>query len=311
MLSLIRVDILQVLAVVGILYFSTILYRFVSFIWLYLKPSGHHLYLHGPKPYVLITGASDGIGKAIALELYNKGFNLLLHARNEGKIKKVVEEIHASGTRSGDIRYFLAAADDVNVNFSRIAEQHNDLNITLLINNVGGASDRPERIDTYSEQELFVDVRVNALFPLYLTRAFLPKFRSTPGRVLVIFVGSQSAEIRCPRLSTYASSKAFLKQLNRSLNSDEKYWTPSNVSFMYWGVGAVVSNGLRGTPSFFTPAATTFAKSVIARIGCGEETVIPYFPHAIQNWFAGALGDDWVEKFAAETVRRSFAAKRE
>lgn len=168
-----------------------------------------------------------------------------------------------------------------------------------------------DRVDAYPQEDLLGEVRVNALFSYFLSRAFLPKFRSTKGPILVIFVGSISAEIRCPRISTYSSSKAFIKQLTRALNSDEKFWTPSNVSFMYWGVGAVITNGLRGTPSFFTPLASTFAKSVIARIGCGHEIVVPYLPHAIQKWSADILGDDWVEKFSAETVKRNSALKKD
>jgi len=131
------------------------------------------------------------------------------------------------------------------------------------------------RIDAYPEEDLMGEVRVNALFSLYLTRAFLPQLRATPGPVNVIFVGSVGAEVRVLRLSIDGPSKAFLYQLTRCLNSDERHWEPSNVSFTYFRVGTVVTGGFRpgSTPTLFIPAAADFAKSVVARIGCGREIV--------------------------------------
>ena len=74
--------------------------RLLDFVWFYcLRPSSAHRYIHGPAPYALVTGASDGIGKAIAHELYDHGFNLILHGRNEEKLRKVADEIRARGDR--------------------------------------------------------------------------------------------------------------------------------------------------------------------------------------------------------------------
>lgn len=94
------VTVVQALAGTGALFCASQFYRFTRFVWMYfLRPSDIGKYLHGPAPYALITGSSDGIGKAVARELYDQGFNIILHGRNEEKTRKVAEELRARGTR--------------------------------------------------------------------------------------------------------------------------------------------------------------------------------------------------------------------
>lgn len=137
----------RVLTTLGLLTATYFVQRSASFVWFYyLRPSSIHKFLHGKEPYALITGASDGIGRAIAQELYEKGFNLILHGRNETKLKGVIEQIHAGAKDAKrDIRYFIAPADAPDVDFKKIAEQFKDLRITLFINNVGGGRVRSQR----------------------------------------------------------------------------------------------------------------------------------------------------------------------
>ncbi|KAI0081088.1 NAD(P)-binding protein [Panus rudis PR-1116 ss-1] len=302
----------EVITWVGALTSVYLLKRFVVFVWLYfVRPSSVQKFLHGPSPYAVITGASDGIGKAVALELYETGFNLILHGRNEAKLTKVIEDIKKQAKRRGDgeIKYFIASADSRDVNFEKIVDEFRHLNVTLLFNNVGGGRERPNRVDAYSEEDLLGDIRVNALFSFYLTRAFLPQMRSTGGPTEVIFVGSQSADIRIPRLYTYAPCKAFLYQLTRCFNSDERYWTPTNVHFMYLAVGTVITNSLRMETSLFYPTASKFAKSVVHKLGCGRERVTPYAPHAIQQFFAGYTPAWFIEMHGAKVMKKVFEEK--
>ena len=66
-------------------------------------------YLRGPRSYALITGATDGIGKSLAKDLYRKGFDLIVHGRNEKKLKATVEEIKAL-REGGIVESFLVDA---------------------------------------------------------------------------------------------------------------------------------------------------------------------------------------------------------
>jgi len=113
----------------------------LDFIWFhYLRPTSWTRFLHSTRPYALITGATDGIGKSTAKELYSKGFNLILHGRNEEKMKRAVEEVRAANPASGlDIKYFIADVGQLDIDFEGIARQFEGLSITLFVNNVGAS----------------------------------------------------------------------------------------------------------------------------------------------------------------------------
>jgi 17beta-estradiol 17-dehydrogenase / very-long-chain 3-oxoacyl-CoA reductase len=118
--------------------------KLLNFAWFhFIRPANYALYLQGPNPYALITGATDGIGKGLAKELYTKGFNLILHGRNKEKMMKVVEELKALNKMGGDIKFFFADASKQNHDFDSMVKQFEGLNITLVINNVGNAQVRP------------------------------------------------------------------------------------------------------------------------------------------------------------------------
>ncbi|OCH94860.1 NAD-P-binding protein [Obba rivulosa] len=299
---------IEVLAAVGVLLLIPKVYGLLSFIWLYVRPSSVHNYLHGPKPaWAIVTGASDGIGKAIAQELYDKGFNLILHGRSEQKVRAVVEGLRARSTATGarDVRYFLADAGAPGHDFAKLVAPYSDLNITLVVHNVGGSSDvRNERLDKRSEAEMLCDFHLNAAFPLFLTRVLLPQLRTSAkhGPVLVQFVGSLASEIGPPRLPLYAASKAFLKGLTRALDNDERAWSPTGVHFTYMYVGEVVTNSMKTDVSLGSPSAETFAKAYVARIGCGWRRYHPYVIHAIQDWFMQGLGENVVDRFVMKRM---------
>ena len=112
---------------IGFLFCLHHLRNILDFIWFYfLRPTDtHKRYLTGPHPHALITGATDGIGKALAKELYYKGFNLIIHGRNEGKILSVIDELrkNSSSSGDGDVKYFLADANRDDVDFEAIAKR--------------------------------------------------------------------------------------------------------------------------------------------------------------------------------------------
>ncbi|KAF8591930.1 NAD(P)-binding protein [Ramaria rubella] len=297
---------LKIFAVFGVFLGIPIVYRLLSFIWIYfIRPSSVDNYLTGPAPYALITGASDGIGKAVAKELSRRGFNLILHGRNEEKTRKVVEEIRAMrGDR--DVRYFLADATKSNHNFDEMLEPFKDLNITIVLNNVGGSPVKPTRLDEWPEDDVLSIVRWNALFSLLLMRTILPQLRRSSGRTLVMNVGSFAGDISPPRLSVYAASKRFSEFLGRGLSVDERYFTRTGVEFMYLVVGQVATNAMRQPNSLVCPSTDTFARAVVNRIGCGRRRIAPYYFHAISHWFVEAASIDLGEWVVAQAMKALF-----
>lgn len=133
----------QILALVGALVVLKSSYSLLRLASVYFLPSSRlKRFQYGPASYALVTGASDGIGRAVAKELYRRGFNLILHGRNPEKLARVQEEIEAASTTKRDIKLWVADANDAQVDFEGAVKQWEDLQITLVVHNVGGAPAR-------------------------------------------------------------------------------------------------------------------------------------------------------------------------
>lgn len=130
----------RVFATIGATVTLKATYDFASFLYFhFFSISKYRRYLYGDTPYALVTGATDGIGKAIARELYDKGFNLVLHGRNPEKLCRVLEEIQSSSTAKRAIRLWVADASAPEVDFASALKDWEDIEITLVIHNVGGS----------------------------------------------------------------------------------------------------------------------------------------------------------------------------
>ncbi len=128
---------------------------------------------------VLITGATDGIGKAVALQLAQAGWHLLIHGRDEARLRATQREL---GQRSGNSNIDWLLAD-----FSSLAQTRrmaafvadNYDRIDVLINNA--ATLQTERRVSAEGNEL--TLAVNHLAPFLLTCALLPVLQSTAAHV--------------------------------------------------------------------------------------------------------------------------------
>ncbi|CAF4357717.1 unnamed protein product, partial [Adineta steineri] len=90
---------------------------------------------HSDTIWALVTGASDGIGKAIALELSSRGFKVILHGRNRTKLEAVAKEL------KGETKIFVMDGSNFSRNdIDRMKQELQSLEIGILINNVSIAN---------------------------------------------------------------------------------------------------------------------------------------------------------------------------
>lgn len=128
----------QVLTFLGACALLKALYSVFCFISVHFLPTSRlNRFIYGTAPYALVTGASDGIGKCVAKELYARGFNLILHGRNEEKLARVRAEIQSSRATRRNVKLWVADANSPDVDFEKAVEQWDGLEITLVVNNVG------------------------------------------------------------------------------------------------------------------------------------------------------------------------------
>ena len=159
-----------------------------------------------PRPVALITGASRGIGHAIALRLAPT-HDLVLVARDEARLAAAAGECRALGASvqciTVDVQQALATAQ-------RLA----GLYIDVLVNNAGVAVMKPFLEMTAEEWHRQVDVNVNALY--HVTRAVLPGMVAR-GRGHVCIIGSTAGRNTFVGGTCYTGTKHFVMGFAESL----------------------------------------------------------------------------------------------
>lgn len=163
----------------------------------------------------LITGASSGIGAAIAKALAKEGAHAILAARSHDKLQSVVAEIQANG---GDATAVVCDVTDehaVQAMFSEVASQFSRLDI--LVNNAGLAKGGP--IDELGFQT-WRDVMSVNLDGAFLCSREAFKLMKPQKRGRIINIGSVSAKMPRVDSAPYTTSKFALEGLTRSLALD-------------------------------------------------------------------------------------------
>lgn len=142
--------------------------------------------LHLKGRAAIVTGASKGIGRAIARALAEEGVNLALLARTEAVLEATAAEIRAaSGARVLALPTDIRDPDAVTRAIERAADAFTTLHI--LVNNAGGPIKRPERQITWTDADWRDDIETKALGMLRVTRAVIPHMPTDgTGRIINI-----------------------------------------------------------------------------------------------------------------------------
>jgi short-subunit dehydrogenase len=163
--------------------------------------------------YAIITGASRGIGRAIARELASKKINVLLVARSGNLLAELAKEIRQNYNVEC---YYLVAdlsmPDSPATVYNWCVEQNYAVNI--LVNNAGyGLSGS---FESRSIPEHIEMINVSMLATLKLIHLFLPQLKQQR-KSYILNIGSSAAYQAVPYLATYAASKSFIVSFSRAL----------------------------------------------------------------------------------------------
>jgi uncharacterized protein len=166
---------------------------------------------------VLITGASSGIGRELAIILAGKGFHVLLAARSGDKLQSITEEIRIRG---GKADHFVVNLTDEAATDNLISEiKQKNTHIDVLINNAGtGWYGYFEQLPWNCARDM-IDLNMTIL--VKLTRAFIPQMRlRNSGHIINIssIVGDLPAQGAVLYSSTKAFVNSFTKAISRELN---------------------------------------------------------------------------------------------
>jgi NAD(P)-dependent dehydrogenase (short-subunit alcohol dehydrogenase family) len=185
----------------------------------------------------IVTGASTGIGRSIALAFAREGAKVVLAARRREKLEQLAAEIGQGGGSASVVPTDVSSEADVIALFRRTMEAH--AQVDILVNNAGTAVGKPTDEMTLAEWQKVIDVNLTGAF-LCSREAFKVMKPRRSGRILNI--GSISAKMPRPNAAPYTSSKYALEGLTHSLAVDGRQYgiaasvlQPGNVVSEIWG----------------------------------------------------------------------------
>lgn len=278
--------------VIGIL--AIILFRIIKFVTPYLRPSKLKKYkIHDA--YALVTGATDGIGKAVATELAGKGFNIIIHGRNAEKLKSVAHEITSKNTTCKVVRLLHDGSKNNQMDLASIV----DLPVTILVNNVGVGP--IGEFTNMTHQEINETITLNTTFPTQLTHNLIPHLKYP---ALILNVSSYAGLLPPPYLAVYAATKAYNNAFSIALARE--FDTIEIISLL---TGSVHTASNTKPVSFMRPGAAAYAKSILNIIGCGRQSIMPYWPHALQTTLISVLPQKLIDKLTKEALKKELKIK--
>jgi short-subunit dehydrogenase len=222
--------------------------------------------------WALVTGASAGIGKALAEELAQGGTNLVLTARREDRLRSIAQSLSAAHEIHAEI--FVAdlaqpAVPQAIFQFTR----EKALTIDLLVNNAGFG--QYGEFHSAETDRLLQMVQVNCASVLHLTRLFVPAMVARRSGDILI-VASTAAFQAVPYISTYAATKVFDLYLAEGLAEELK---PHGIRVCALCPGTTTSefHEIAGHPTHSKgreQSAETVARNGLKALGAGKSYVI-------------------------------------
>ena len=160
----------------------------------------------------IVTGASEGIGKAIAEQLSAKGAKVVLAARNE---ERLAELAHKLGGGAVAVRTDMSDENQVQNLIDRTLEIHG--RIDILVNNAGQGLYGP--VESVNMDQYRHVMELNVFGPLFAMELVIPKMRAQGGGTIVN-VSSRVSKNYFPMLGAYASTKYALNALSLTARAE-------------------------------------------------------------------------------------------
>jgi short-subunit dehydrogenase len=213
---------------------------------------------------VLITGASSGIGEALARELGRRGAKLALLARRTDRLTTLAADITASGGEAIALACDVTRDGDCEAAVARTKERFGGVDVAVANAGFGVVG----RVDALKLDDFRRQFETNVFGLLRTTYAVLPTLKETKGSLVLI--GSVSAYLSTPSTAAYAMSKfavrALAEALDGELHADGVNVLLVNPGFVESEIRSVSNQGtLKTTQKDPVPAWLQMPKEVAAR----------------------------------------------
>ncbi|MDQ0911080.1 short-subunit dehydrogenase [Streptomyces canus] len=232
----------------------------------------------------VVTGASAGLGTAYAQRLADRGYDLILVARNAARLETLASDIRSRTGRAVDIiTADLTDAAQISVVEERL---RTDESIAVLINNAGGALFSPLATSDAAVSEALINLNVTSL--TRLTTAVLPGLLAR-GHGTVVNISSALALNFLPGGAVYSGTKSYVLTFTQALQQElaESPVTvqavlPGAVRTELWDGSGIE---LAALPDESVMSVDDAVDAALAGLDAGEPVTIPSLPR-ISDWEA-------------------------
>ena len=234
--------------------------------------------------WAVVTGATDGIGKAYSQQLAKRGMNVVLVSRTLSKLEDVAAELREKySIETKVITVDFSSADIYDVLTSELA----DLEIGVLVNNVGMSYGDPSYFHEVLTDVVESLINVNILSVTKMTRIVLPQMLERK-KGIILNIGSMAGYATLPLLSEYSGSKAFVDFFTRGIQAE--YKDKNSIIIQYIAPGAVSTKFSKMRPNLLCPVASSYASSSLRSVGKLPLTT-GCFAHEFQFLFTDKMPD--------------------
>ncbi|KAF8358338.1 let-767 [Pristionchus pacificus] len=263
---------------------ALIAYRIFTAVYNVLFPYfiGAPLDLHkkaGAK-WAVVTGATDGIGKAYATQLAKKKFNVYLISRTQSKLDETKKEIETAAPGVEVRTYAFDFGASTKAAYEPLIKELEKVEIGILVNNVGMSFEYPEVLHAQEGglQRLADMTTINCLPPVLLSAVALKQMSERKAGI-VINIASAAGYNEMSHWNVYSAGKRFVLHLSGILRAEYAGAGVTVQAIAPMLVATKMSKIKRA--SFFGPFADAFVAQALRTVGLVHETT-GYFSHQIQ-----------------------------
>ncbi|KAL6267569.1 hypothetical protein P5V15_000643 [Pogonomyrmex californicus] len=254
--------------------------------------------------WAVVTGSTDGIGKAYAKELAARNMNLILISRNLEKLEHTKDEILLINPKI-EVRIIVADFAEGENAFVKIRPLLQNISIGILVNNVGKQYEYPMYVGEVPEKELWDIINVNVGATTLMTRLVIGQMQKRKqGAIVNVSSGSEFQPL--PLMTVYAATKAYIKSFSEALRAEYSRFgiTVQHLSPLFVNTKMNAFSSRLQISSIFVPNATTYARNAIAILGKMDSST-GYWAHSIQKFFT-LMSPVWIRTKIGQIMNESF-----
>ncbi|CAI2375721.1 unnamed protein product [Moneuplotes crassus] len=238
---------------IGLIILFRYFFRFVFCIQRYFFRKGHNVQeRYGQGSWILVTGATDGTGKATAIyAAKEKGMNVVLVGRNKDRLLKAEKEVRTANSSIDTRIYEFDFNKSTEIkDFMKISEEFKDLDISIFFSNAGVMTTKCIRDLSLEEIKEMTETNIHG--PSILTKIFTDRFAKRDKRSAIMIMGSVAGCTPLPNNSQYGATKAYLISFSKAVGyeiSDKIDMIVSTPGFVKTKLNGYAENPLAVSPT--------------------------------------------------------------